>query len=1087
MRRFAWRHRGPILTVLAALPALTPLLRPGLIRAMDAYVHAFRLAEYHRVLQTGALLPRWAPNFGYGYGDGVFNFYAPLIYALAEAFHVLGLDLILSLKAVWVVAVLLAALATYAWAREIFGRDRIAAAWLAAVAYVYFSYFLVNLYERGALAEALAMAVAPLAAWALHRLVVEQRLVYVPVVSLVLAALLLAHNIAAVMFAPALGGYVLYLLIRKCPPAPNSGGDGGRFPLSPSPQIGGTEGGRGQGGRRRATLLLAAAGLLFLALTAFYWLPAWAELPFVSAEHLTDAAFDPRTMLRPLTDLVQLTWFYDYARKNVGLLPLLLALVAVALLPWHKRAPRGLLATLAGLAAVQLFLMSDLARPLWDAVGLVSHVWPWRFLAGVGLCLTPLIGSLAMVNPVARCRPRIPREYTNRESRIRVFGPYSWMARGMSGILSCLPVLLVALILAGSALLALPGGHWRLTDAELSVAALHRQEYLSGHMGASISSEYVPAWVRWEPGEIPRRPLTSTERGIDPAATPPSVQVLQHTPFELRLATSGDVAGPIVLHAFYYPTQHATVDGQPVPVRPVGPLGLAAIDVPAGAHQVAFYHADTPVRLAGNVISLVALLVLAALVFWTTRWRGLIALLVPTVLAIAFLSIPSLIAVPPPAIQTFTADFGPSIRLVGYRLDASCLESTGEADLTLYWQARGPVTEAHSVALRRTLCVGWRGTDDTVWSHREGHPVHGTAPPTTWEVGEVIPDEWRLTLPPQAPPGDYRLVVAVLAPAGEPLNIVPIITQTVRRPAVSPVEPTFQYSRELVLGDETGQVAFVGFDLGTWAEAGPCGPAPVQPGQSLDVTLGWRARGIIRDDYSVALTLRDGRGHTHAQRDFPPVIELPPTTQWPQDKLVTRSYDLAVPRDLGPGAYELCMSLYDGLTGRRLLALRPATGVAEVPLARVKVPYPHQAAPSHPVDAQLDDRIALVGYDVTPEPLRVGANADEYLYLTLYWRCLAPIDTSYTVSAQVIGPDGVLWGQEDFEPVGGTYLTTDWGVGEVIPDTYRIAIWEGAPPGEYHFAVNMYDKAANGGATGAPLPSTGARVTFGALAAETQP
>lgn len=1014
---FFWRHRGPVLTVLAALPALAPLLRPGLIRAMDAYVHAFRLAEFHRVLATGTLLPRWAPNFGYGYGDGVFNFYAPLTYYLAEVFHVLDLDLVLSLKAVWVLTVLLAALAMYTWTREIFGRERIAAPFLSAVAYVYFPYFLVNLYERGALAEALAMAVAPLAAWVLHRLIVERRLVYVPVAALTLAALLLAHNIAALMFAPALGVYCLALLVSQ------------------------------RAHWRRGLLLLGAAGLLFLALTAFYWLPAWAELPLVSAEHLTEEVFDPRTMLVPLTGLVQTSLVYDYVQKNMALVPLLLALVglAVPLVARLKRAPRGLLATLAGLAAVQLLFMTDLTRPLWNAVGLVSHVWPWRFLAGVGLCLAPLIGSLAMLMP---------------EMRRREQATLGWKA-SIAYLWWCGPPIIAAILIA-SATAGLPGGHWHLTDSELTVAGVHRQEYLTGHMGASISSEYVPAWVEWKPGEIPRRPLTADERGIDPAARPPTVQVIEHTPFTLRLATSG--AGPVVLHAFYYPTQQATIDGRPVPVRPVGPLGLAAIDVPAGAHQVALYHADTPVRLAGNVISLAALLTLAGLCFWAARWRGLAALVVPALLLVPILSLPALTAPSsaPPPIQPLAVDFGDSLRLVGYRLDDA-------ANLTLYWQARGPITEPYRVVL------GWQAADGTVWSHREGDPVHGTAPMTTWEVGEVMPDPWVLALPSEAPPGDYRLLLAVLDPAGEPLGITSLTTWTVTRPAASPVEPAFQYLRDLVLGDETGQIAFAGFDLGTWAETG--GPAPVRPSQSLDVVLGWHARGIVRDDYSVALALRDGRGQTHAQRDFLPVLDLPPTTQWPEGQLVTRQYELTVPADLGPGAYELCLSLYDGLTGRRLLD--PNTGLADVPLARVKVPYPHEAAPSHPIDAiQLDDRIALVGYDVTPEPLRVGPNRDEALVLTLYWRCLAPIATSYTVSAQVIGPDGVLWGQEDFEPVGSTYLTTDWGVGEVIPDTYRIVIWEGAPPGEYHLAVNLYEKA-----TGATVPPGGIRVTFGSLAA----
>jgi len=1029
VNRLFRRWPGTFWVVLATLPALVPLLRPGLIRAMDAYVHAFRLAEFHRVIQAGSPVPRWAPNFGYGYGDAVFNFYAPLTYYLAEVFHLLGLGLIPSLKAVWAVAVLLAAVAMYAWARELFGRELVAASVVAAVAYVYFPYFLVNLYERGALAEALALAIAPLAAWAVGRLGAERRLAYVPVAGLTWAALLLAHNIAALLFAPALAGYALALLVRDA----RSQERLSRWKKS----LAGARLSRSTtlhrlklsvfSDRWGAFWLLVLAGLLSLALTAFYWLPAWVELPLVSAERLTSQEFDPRTMLVPLARLVQTGPVYDYAQKNLGLLPSLLALAGLVTLPWLTRAPRGLLVTLAGLAGGQLWLMTDLARPLWNAVGLVSHLWPWRFLAGVGLCMAPLIGALV-------CHPFAGR-------------------KGVAGLLAAA----IALVLIWSATADLPAGHWHLTDAELEVAGVHRQEFLSGHMGTSISSEYVPIWVQRQPGAIPRQPLSAAERGIDPAVSPPTVQVVEHTPFTLHLTTRGEAAGPVVLHAFYYPTQQATVDGQPVAVRPVGPLGLVAVDVPAGEHQLTLRQADTPIRQVGNVISLLAVVALAGLGLGIARWRGLAALVVPAALIVTLFSLPALLAAPASPVQPLAADFGPALRLVGYRLDS-------EANLTLYWQARGPITETLRVAL------GWQGSE-TVYGYREGPPVHGTAPFTTWEVGEIVPDPWTVALPSQAPPGEYRLLLAVLTPAGTPLGLVPLTTQTVTRPAAWPVEPSFQQPRDIVLGDETGQITLAGFDLGPWAQAGAT--SPVQPGQSLAVTLGWRARGIIRDDYSVALTLRDGRGKIHAQRDFLPVLDLPPTTQWPADQLVTRHYALPVPADLGPGAYELCLSLYDGLTGRRLL---DATGVADVPLARVKIPYPHQAAPAHPAEVRLDDRIALSGYDVHPEPLRIGPNADENLYLTLYWRCLAPVDASYTVSAQVLGPDGVLWGQEDFEPVGGTYLTSDWGVGEVIPDTYRIVIWAGAPPGEYRLVVNMYDKA-----TGATVPPGGVRVTVGTL------
>ncbi len=77
--------------------------------------------------------------------------------------------------------------------------------------------------------------------------------------------------------------------------------------------------------------------------------------------------------------------------------------------------------------------------------------------------------------------------------------------------------------------------------------------------------------------------------------------------------------------------------------------------------------------------------------------------------------------------------------------------------------------------------------------------------------------------------------------------------------------------------------------------------------------------------------------------------------------------------------------------------------------------------------------------------------------LTLYWRALDEMDTSYTVFVHVVGPDGVIRGQWDSVPGNGTLPTTGWVKDEVITDEYLVPMDEDVPPWQYTILVGMYD------------------------------
>ena len=134
----------------------------------DGLFHIYRLIALDQAVRAGAFYPRWFPEFAFGYGHPVLNFYGPLSYYWGLPFTFLGANAILATKLVLVTSLLASALAMLLFARLHLDRGP---AVVTAVVYAYLPYHLADLYVRGAVAEFLAFVWFPLLLWAFHRLV----------------------------------------------------------------------------------------------------------------------------------------------------------------------------------------------------------------------------------------------------------------------------------------------------------------------------------------------------------------------------------------------------------------------------------------------------------------------------------------------------------------------------------------------------------------------------------------------------------------------------------------------------------------------------------------------------------------------------------------------------------------------------------------------------------------------------------------------------------------------------------------------------------------------------------------------------
>jgi hypothetical protein len=712
--------RGLILATLGALPALVPLARPGFFVSDDGMIHLYRLMGLDAALHAGVFLPRLFPDFAFGYGYPVLNFYSPLSYYLGVFFHWLGADYIVALKLTFGVALLLSVGTMYIFAREWFPRP---AALLAALAYLYAPYHLGNVYQRGALAESFAYVFFPLLLWLCHRLIARREAIYALGLAMAYAGLILTHNLSAMLFSPVLLAYSVFrmadwkLLIEDW-----------WFQVSGCT----FHASRIAYHVSRFSLFLVALVLAFV-LAAFYIVPVVAES---GAAHLS---YDFNSTgyqkhLAPLTGFISPFLIYRYfpeqgvpADRPLGLAQAVLSLGSLLVIFQTRHRSLSIshlhsflvFCWLGALAAVAMTL--QLSLPLWQMVQpLLSMIqYPWRFMTLVDMFVALVIGSLL-----------------------------SWRA-------STRPAMHVTIALSISALLAanaLPHAPRETLDLradQVTVQRMWQEDYAVEQIGATWTAEYLPLTVKEERWAIPRpTDLVEAAEAVDAQVVVTAQSLLS---YDLAVENATDFS--LRLHAFHFPGWNAYVDDVRVATYPSGRLGLVTVDVPAGKHRVRLAFEDTPPRQIGALISMLALIVwLGALVIVRRRAAmglGIIALMLGALAA--WHLYPFTFSIQPTARVAHLED---KVQLAGYHSDSS-VERGKTMSVTLYWFARAPLDKNYKVF------VHLADEDGIVRAQHDGDPVYGFTPTTRWMPGELIVDRHDLVLPADLSPGRYTLLAGL--------------------------------------------------------------------------------------------------------------------------------------------------------------------------------------------------------------------------------------------------------------------------------------------------------------------------------------
>jgi 4-amino-4-deoxy-L-arabinose transferase-like glycosyltransferase len=538
------------------------LLHEGFFHLHD-FTHAARIAEMGRALLTGQFPVRWSPNLGYGFGMPLFLFYAPLPYFLGALFWLSGFSVLTSIKLLYFLLTLITVLGSYRLGKSLAGRS---AGLLLAFFYTLAPYRAVNLFVRGALSEALAMAFFPWVILGIWQLLKKFEKRYFFLLTLSLAAIMLSHNLSALMFYP-LSGFLAFLL---CLQKEN-------FRIFPA---------------FKRLLPIFLAYLTAFGLTAFYSIPAVVEKDQTIIQSIFSGYFAYNNHFLYIRQFLRDSWgyggsewgpndgisfFFGYAQW-LGLALVTLSFFVLIWKSWRKRSKQFLHSQtflfllssffFVGLTAFLSLLKSEF---LWEKLSLLQYIqFPWRWLASTAFFLALLVAFL----------PRFLKK--------------AWLRYGITAIL-----LVIAL--------------FNLTyfQPESYLANADALYYSDPQRIRQEMSEILPDYIPSQMAEQETLKLLASDQNLAGAASKSAdveITPLIDQGFQYLLDVKASSDSQIVWHVANFPGWQAEIDEKSIPVQ-TSELGTILLDVPTGQHTVSLrFTENTPDRIFADILTLLTIL-----------------------------------------------------------------------------------------------------------------------------------------------------------------------------------------------------------------------------------------------------------------------------------------------------------------------------------------------------------------------------------------------------------------------------------------------------------------------------------------------
>jgi len=248
------------------------------------------------------------------------------------------------------------------------------------------------------------------------------------------------------------------------------------------------------------------------------------------------------------------------------------------------------------------------------------------------------------------------------------------------------------------------------------------------------------------------------------------------------------------------------------------------------------------------------------------------------------------------------ADFSGEMKLLGYDLHAASVRPGGPVRVTLYWQSLIAMDRNWSVFLHIV------DNDGIIVAQRDRYPGQGLLATTLMRPGQTFADDYVVTIPVSAyTPANARIRVGLydlrdgarLAVSGEGFS-----GNSVTLGALALLD-TAQEVRHPIRQNFSNMIELTGYDLH---------PRLLHAGDTLTVSLAWKALAPIRTDYSVSVRVRDAYLNRWAAQDSWPQQGAAPTSAWRVGELIPDPYQLTLSPDTPPGQYDVEVVVYDATT-----------------------------------------------------------------------------------------------------------------------------------------------------------------------------
>lgn len=421
---------------------------------------------------------------------------------------------------------------------------------MAATAYVFFPYRFVEIYVRGAFPEFLALSLLPLVLWAFYQLMETGRKSFFIVSSFSLAAVILAHNFIAFIFAPVLIGFLAVLL-----------------PLSDY----------------RRAIKTGLSLILGVGLASFFLVPVLLEGKYLASVEGV-GIFKSWLHFLNLSDLWDCQWGYRFSERGVpgtmcfqlGKINLLLGLAPLILIGSLKKKQRLFLTFFLLLVTGAVFMTLPVSRFLWEKITYLAFgLFPWRFLTLSGLGLSLSAGGSVL--------------FLREERTQKVFA-----------------VVMSALLVAFNLGFLKPQNYFPLKDENFATQENIERFFVGRPEEKSrlYSSASVPLWVKKAPQEVPASKIETEEE------TEIEEEKILPTFYSFKLKNKKESL--VKINTFYFPGWKVLVDGKETKIE-IDEEGTINFSVPEGEHQVKVVFGRTEPRRIGEIASGVSFLLILAL------------------------------------------------------------------------------------------------------------------------------------------------------------------------------------------------------------------------------------------------------------------------------------------------------------------------------------------------------------------------------------------------------------------------------------------------------------------------------------------